>query len=549
MERPNLRRAEAPGRARGLGAGEPAPDASMTERIERVERYMRGCGLLRHPRQRSRLRTELATFMTSRLDDIVREWVLQISAAFGIPESEQPGLRDSITAATERWIRHIDNPEDTETYLYLRSHARRGFLSQFAPSRFLATQMKLRAIVAEFLSAEYRSHPEKRDALLGLLQQEFQERILHVTDFFVEAREEELREHEESYRNLVDHAPVAMWTLEDPSGRILDANVVALRIVGSTREELEGRTIWDLLPPAEHARVESLFEETRRKGHSSSDDVHLATKAGGRVPVLLAAGLIEFGAHRFLQAICIDISDRKQLENQLIQSEKMAAIGQLAAGIAHEIRNPLGIIMNALYDLGEILDTNDPEVEEDLRIAKEEMARVQAIINNLLEFSRESRAELEPVDINELLRRTLQLMNKSFQNNDVRVVGEFGPLPPCMANLNALRQIFLNLITNAIQAMPNGGELRLRTHLLPGNRIRLEFRDTGVGIPKEHLRRIFDPFFTTKAPGQGTGLGLSVVHSVVKSLQGTIRVESQVGEGTTFTIELPCRTEPESARR
>jgi signal transduction histidine kinase len=203
--------------------------------------------------------------------------------------------------------------------------------------------------------------------------------------------------------------------------------------------------------------------------------------------------------------------------------------------------------MNALYDLGEIIDSANPEIEEDLRIAKEEMARVQEIIDNLLEFSRESQAEVEPVDINELLRRTLQLMNRALQNSDVRVVTDFGDLPPCMANQNALRQIFLNLITNAVQAMPDGGELRLRTAMLPGRRVLLEFSDTGIGIPEENLADIFNPFFTTKAPGQGTGLGLSVVHSVVKRFKGEIQVRSRVGEGTTFTIELPCQCPAESA--
>ena len=257
--------------------------------------------------------------------------------------------------------------------------------------------------------------------------------------------------------------------------------------------------------------------------------------------------MIEYGEQRFIQQICVDISDRKRLEDQLIQSEKMAAIGQLAAGIAHEIRNPLGIITNALYDLSEIVDSDNPEVKEDLRIAKEEMERVQAIINTLLEFSRESRAELEHVDINDLLRKTLQLMNKSLQNSDVRVVTEFAPLSACQANQNALRQIFLNLITNAVQAMPDGGELRVRTAPLLDGRIQLEFADTGMGIPPEHLKDIFNPFFTTKAPGQGTGLGLSVVHSVVKRYGGDIHVQSQVNSGTTFTIEFPCPCEDTAA--
>src|SRR5262249_44051890 len=161
----------------------------------------------------------------------------------------------------------------------------------------------------------------------------------------------------------------------------------------------------------------------------------------------------------WVQLICVDISDRKRLESQLIQSEKMAAIGQLAAGIAHELRNPLAIVMNALYDLGQIVGNGNREVVDDLRIAEEEIGRAQAIIKNLLEFSRESGAELERLDVNELLTRTLQLMQKYLQDNGVRVTTSLGEIPPCFANQNAMRQILLNLITNAVQAMPRGGQL------------------------------------------------------------------------------------------
>jgi polar amino acid transport system substrate-binding protein len=218
----------------------------------------------------------------------------------------------------------------------------------------------------------------------------------------------------------------------------------------------------------------------------------------------------------------------------------MAAIGALAAGIAHELRNPLAIVMNALYDLHQLVDSGNSEVREDLRIAEEEIGRAQAIIKNLLEFSRESGAELERVDVNEMLVRTLQLMQKYIENSGVRVTTELAAIPPCIANVNAIRHILLNLITNAVQAMPEGGDLLLRTGGAGTDRICLEVQDSGVGIPQVHLQDIFNPFFTTKAPGQGTGLGLSVVHSIVERYRGRIQVTSRVGLGTTFTIELPC---------
>lgn len=522
---------------------EPVCDAALEQHLKRIEGYMRGCALLTYPRAKSPLRSELASFLSSRVPEAVDAWLKLVSEAFGISERDWGDVRQWMQDALIRWIRHIEDPENIETYVYLCDHARRAFISRFPASRFLSGQMKIRHILMEHLREAYADDPDKREALLALLLQEFQERLLHISDFFVEAREDELRQQEASYRQAIENAPVAIFMVDHEFGTILNANLVAERAVGFPRDEMMGMRIADLLPPSERPRAARLFDETRTRGHSNREDLHLRTRDGESVPVFFNAGLIEYGDRHFFQVICVDISDRKRLESQLIQSEKMAAIGQLAAGIAHEIRNPLGIITNALYDLSELVDATDPDVKEDLRIAKEEMGRVQAIINNLLEFSRESRAELERVDINDLLRKTLQLMNKSLQNSDVRVVTDFGALGACLANQNALRQIFLNLITNAVQAMPEGGELRLRTKPLPAGRIQLEFSDTGVGIPPEHLKDIFNPFFTTKAPGQGTGLGLSVVHTVVKRYQGDIQVRSQVNGGTTFTIEFPCPCE------
>ncbi len=173
----------------------------------------------------------------------------------------------------------------------------------------------------------------------------------------------------------------------------------------------------------------------------------------------------------------------------------MAAIGQLAAGIAHEIRNPLGIITNALYDLGETHRHQQPAMCRRICASPpKRWAGCRTIINNLLEFSRESGAELQSVDINDLLRKTLQLLNKGLQNGGIRVVTEFGALGACLANQNALRQIFLNLISNAVQAMPNGGELRLRTVPLPDGRIRLRVcrhgRRHSARAPQGHLQPV-----------------------------------------------------------
>jgi PAS domain S-box-containing protein len=533
-------------------------DPELVRDLARIRRYLEASGMQQIAPDRADVRRELAEFIDRRTPELLGPWLRQIGPAVDIPEEDWPRILEDQAAAIRRWTRHIVDPDDVETYVMLSRHSRRGFISRFPASRFLASQMRFVQLLVDDLQRSYAHDPARAETLRRLLVQEFQERIMHITDFFMQGREELLREqeaayHEElleqeaSYRRAIDRAPACILWVDAGDATVLDANHVAERLLGYTREELRGRPFDELHPPAERGRAAALWQTAIERGHANQDDLHLLTRRGERVPVWANAGYIEYGPRRWVQLICVDVSDRKRLESQLIQSEKMAAIGQLAAGIAHELRNPLAIVMNALFDLGHMLDGDNHEIVEDLRIAEEEIGRAQAIIKNLLEFSRESGTGLERLDVNDLLARTLQLMQKYLQDNGVRVQTEFGPIPPCLANTNAMRQIALNLITNAVQAMPTGGDLTLRTGTAETNLIRLEVCDTGVGIPVEHLQDIFNPFYTTKAPGQGTGLGLSVVHSILRRYHGDIRVKSEVGVGTTFTIDLPCQCHAEVA--
>jgi len=511
---------------------------TLLEHLERVRGYLRGLGLLAFPITETPLRRKLAEFMDAHLDEVVNIWVESIGTALDIDERAGLNLADDMREAQSRWVAHIRNPDDVETYAVLRDHARGGFISSQPPSRFLASQFKIRAIVADLLRHHLRAHEDLRE-LLALLDQEVWARVLHITDFFVEAREQDLVKQSESYRRSIESAPAIIFNVDAESGVVTAANQVARRELSSADRNVIGRRLWDLHPDVEHTRVRGLIFETRARGAAGGENLHLDRAGRDRLPVDLRTALVEYGDQRVVQAMYVDLSERRRLELQLIQSEKMAAIGQLAAGIAHEIRNPLGIIMNALYDLAELLPDPSPEVKEDLQIARVEMARVQEIINNLLEFSRDSQAESQAVDLNALVGRTLKLMGKYLQNHGVQALAALGRIGLCEANENGLRQVLLNLITNAVQAMPEGGELRLETVPTPSGGVGLRISDTGHGIPAEDLCRIFDPFYTTKEPGEGTGLGLSVVHSVIKNAGGRIEVASLPGRGTTFAIELP----------
>lgn len=225
----------------------------------------------------------------------------------------------------------------------------------------------------------------------------------------------------------------------------------------------------------------------------------------------------------------------KQTQDQLIQKEKLAAVGQLASGVGHELRNPLGVIKNAAYYLKtKLAESPDPKLAKHLEIMDREINNANKIISDLLGFSRVRPPAITPQDINKVLEESLEAIEMP---ENVKLVKELGPnLPRAMADPDQMRQVFVNLVLNAVQAMENGGELRLHTrrrdHL-----IETVVADTGCGIPQENLQKLFDPFFTTKA--KGIGLGLAVTKGIIEKHSGEIEVTSQVGKGTSFIVRLP----------
>lgn len=226
-------------------------------------------------------------------------------------------------------------------------------------------------------------------------------------------------------------------------------------------------------------------------------------------------------------------------EQQLIQSEKLASVGQLAAGVAHEINNPLGTILLFSDIMRKELPADDPR-GDDVRMIIDEATRCKTIVSDLLNFARQNEVLAQTTDVNALIAETVQEISIQSMFDHVEIVMGLDPaLPSIQADPAQLREVFVNLMTNAAEAMVDGGSLTIITVSAQDEMIQISFRDTGFGIPEENLSKIFTPFFTTKPIGKGTGLGLAIVYGIIKMHRGQIYVESEEGGGSTFTITLP----------
>lgn len=236
----------------------------------------------------------------------------------------------------------------------------------------------------------------------------------------------------------------------------------------------------------------------------------------------------------------IAYDELKEMQDKLTQLEKLKAIGQLASGVAHDMRNPLGIIMQGISYLEQIIPPSEKEQLETLSMIKDSAQRADGIVVSLLDFSRATKLELHPEDIGSILESCLNLVKSELKHIAVAREIQKG-LPKVSADKNKLMQVFINLFINAAHAMPGKGDLVIRCFLKDeaGEKsVVVEVEDTGAGIPEEDLKRVFDPFFTTKSSGKGTGLGLSVSQNIINLHKGSIGIESRVGKGTKVIVAL-----------
>jgi PAS domain S-box-containing protein len=349
---------------------------------------------------------------------------------------------------------------------------------------------------------------------------------------------------------MLDNAKDSIFVY-DREGNMVYVNKEAYESRGYTREELMGMNIRNLTPPSKRALLEKRLTEWPKQGYSFFEGVHVR-KDGSEIPVEIYARYIEIGDRKLLVSIARDISERKRideerhdLEQRAQFSSHLASIGELAAGVAHEINNPL----TAVVGYAQLLMQKDlPEdIIRDLKNISEGAKRVADIVSRLLTFAQRRRLERAYANINEIVETTLSLRNYELKTSGIEVTTQYDPdLQWTVVDVGQLQQVFLNLIMNAETEMKlahKGGKLHISTQQENGF-VRVSFKDNGPGIAKENLDKVFNPFFTTREVGQGTGLGLSVCHGIIKEHGGTIYVKSTPGKGATFIVELPVVTEP-----
>jgi len=377
------------------------------------------------------------------------------------------------------------------------------------------------------------------------------------------------------YRRLFESARDGILILNGDSGQIIDVNPYLIEMLRYSKGELLGKELWEVGTFKDIAASKAAFVELQTRDYVRYDDLPLESSEGvvTRVEVV-ANGYLE-GEVRVVQCNIRDITPRKMAEEvlketnqhleqtlaqlqaktldlaamtqQLWQASKLATMGELAASIAHELNNPLATISLRIESLADQC-AHDEEKSRALEVIAGEVERMGRLIGSLLQFSRRSHQEISTLDVREEIEDSLELVEYHLRSQKVEVVREFDTtLPAIHADSQQLRQVFLNLLTNASDAMPHGGTLVVRVRSVKAENevtgVRIELGDSGPGITADNLQKIWEPFFTTKVEGKGTGLGLAISRRVIEEHHGTISIESQLGQGTTVTIFLPVTSQ------
>ncbi len=369
--------------------------------------------------------------------------------------------------------------------------------------------------------------------------------------------EMELRQSRDRFRRIFELNPAGIGISTLGEGRFLEVNESFLEIFGFTRGEVIGQTSLDLELWVVADQRKLFYDTLRQNGVVRNFQASFRNKRGGQHTVFLSAETVDLGLEPSILFIALDITDQMALEEQLRQTQKMEAIGQLASGVAHDFNNILTVIQGHT-NLARMHEQVPRQVSDNLAEVAAAAERAANLTRQLLTFSRKQPMELIPLDLNEVVTNLTKMMRRII-GETIALEFKYSPsLPRVQADTGMMEQVLLNLAVNARDAMPDGGRLIIGTEVetvdasrsqrqasaRPGQFVCLSVQDSGVGIAPEVLPRIFEPFFTTKEVGKGTGLGLATVDGIVQQHQGWVEVSSQQGVGTTFRVYIPATPKP-----
>ena len=364
---------------------------------------------------------------------------------------------------------------------------------------------------------------------------------------------EELRRSEEKYKTLFDNAPNPIFIMDGQAFKIIDVNATALDCYQQSREELSKGTFLDLLFEEDKELEEGLKRLTNHQCGFYPRRRHIRKKGEPFYVNIVACHARHMGRDTLI-ATTTDINENVEKEAQLIQASKLATLGTLASGMAHELTQPLNVIQVGSDFFLKKLKKGEKISNDELRTMAEEIGshvdRASKVIKHMREFARQSDITRTRININEPIEDVFKVLGQQLRVHQIDVELNFDPhLPYIMADHNRLEQVFINLVTNAMYAMDDKGLrlgnkkwkrlLKIKSFSADGQVV-VTVSDTGKGIPAEIMDKIFEPFFTTREVGQGTGLGMSVSYRIISDYGGTIEIESEVDKGTTFTLKFPC---------
>jgi PAS domain S-box-containing protein len=381
--------------------------------------------------------------------------------------------------------------------------------------------------------------------------------------------EEARRASELRYRRLFESAKDGILILNAETGQIVDANPYIMNALGYAYEELLGKELWEIGFFRDASEAKKAFAELQVSGYVRYEDLPLKTRGGLTIEVEVVANVYPVGDAKVIQCNIRDVTERKSGERaleetnrkleatvgelsattqQLWQASKLATMGELSASIAHELNNPLATVALRVENLLVHL-ADDDQQRRPLEIITQEVDRMATLVDNLLQFSRRSHRQITTVNVGEEISKSVDFVRYHLRTHKIEVVREFADrLPTIQADCQQLRQLFLNLLTNASDAMPQGGKLTVRatSNSARDAGVCIDFADSGEGITPENLEMIWEPFFTTKGEGKGTGLGLAICRRIVEEHGGTISIITQIGHGTTVSILLPATDSQEA---